>query len=174
MHLAYTTMPGRGDAGMLFFDLAKELTAQGARVAGLVQIDPRAPDSHPCDMDLRVLPDGPEIRVSQSLGAGSRGCRLDTGALEMAAAAVGRSVAAGADLLIVNKFGKLESQGRGLCGAIAEAIGRDIPVIVGVNDLNLEAFLDFSDGLATALLPRRDVLMGWVRHLADDRPVPVG
>ena len=167
MCLAYTTLPGRGDAGLLFSDLAAGLTARGRRVVGLVQAEARGPDRHPCDMDLRLVPGGRPIRISQSLGAGSRGCRLDAGALELAAVEVGRALARGADFLIVNKFGKLEAQGRGFAGVLAEALGAGIPAIVAVNDLNLEAFLDFTEGLATPLAPDRDVLLAWALGASD-------
>ncbi|GAA0305951.1 DUF2478 domain-containing protein [Rhodovulum strictum] len=162
MKLAYTMLPGRGDAGLLFHQLAQELTGRGISVAGLVQTEAAGPDRHPCDMYLRVLPGGTVYRISQSLGAGSRGCRLDADALEAAAFEVGRALSRGTELLIVNKFGKLEAQGRGFRTVIAEAIGNDVPVIVGVNDLNLEAFLDFTDGLGSAVLPRHQALLDWV------------
>ena len=42
--------------------------------------------------------------------------------------------------MIVNKFGKHEASGRGFRMVIAEAIERNIPVIVGVSALNLGDF----------------------------------
>lgn len=71
-------------------------------------------------------------------------------------------LAAGADVLIVNKFGKHEAEGRGFREAIAEALARDIPVLVGVNRLNLAAFEEFSGGLAVPLLPQEDALCAWI------------
>jgi len=165
MRLAYTMLPGRGDGGLMFSQLAEWLMTRGMRVTGLVQADTTGLDRHPCDMDLRVLPDGGVIRISQSLGAGSRGCRLDAGALECAAVEVSRTLSGGVDLLIVNKFGKLEAQGRGFANVIADALGEEIRVIVGVNDLNLEAFLDFTAGLATPLAPCREPLLAWATRM---------
>lgn len=79
------------------------------RATGLVQTEVPGSDRHPCDMGPRLLPGGRTIRISQSLGAGSRGCRLDAGALEFAAVKVGRTLSCGADHMIVNRFGKLEA-----------------------------------------------------------------
>ena len=70
------------------------LEGAGLRLAGTVQTNSENCDRGKCDMDLRVLPDGPSFRISQDLGAASRGCRLDAGALETAVVAVTGQVVA--------------------------------------------------------------------------------
>jgi hypothetical protein len=112
-------------------------------------------------MDVRVLPDGPILRISQDLGRASRGCRLDPAALETAVGLVSASMGPGSDLLIVNKFGKHEAQGRGFRTVIAEALSKGIPVLVGINTLNLPAFEEFAEGLATRLPPEPTALEIW-------------
>lgn len=67
----------------------------------------------------------------------------------------------GADLLIVNKFGKQEAQGRGLCPAISRAMEWGIPTLVCVNELNTPIFQTFSDGMAEALLPDLRSVRDW-------------
>ena len=63
--------------------LARTLVAQGLRLAGAVQTNLNRGADCACDMELTVLgTDAAPIRISQSLGAGSQGCRLDTDALE--------------------------------------------------------------------------------------------
>ena len=98
-----------------------------------------------CDMDVRVLPQGTTLRISQSLGRGARGCRLDADALETAVTLVDAALENGADCLIINKFGKQEANGRGFRNTIAEALVRELPVLVGLNGLNLEAFQTFAE-----------------------------
>ena len=56
---------------------------------------------------------------------------------------VATGLSSGADLLIVNKFGKHEAEGRGFRDVIAEAVAMDIPVLVGINALNRSAFESF-------------------------------
>ena len=68
----------------------------------------------------------------------------------------------GSDLLIVNKFGKHEAQGRGFRTVIAEALSKGIPVLVGINALNLSAFEEFAEGLATRLPPEPTALESWI------------
>lgn len=150
MKLAYVTAPGRGMTDDLIAGAVHLLEAHGVRLTGTVRAKPVEPGAHPCDMDLRVLPDGPRFRISQPLGAGSRGCRLDAEVIEAIAAAVEARLPT-ADLLIVNKFGKQEAHGRGLCPAIAKAIEIGIPVLVGVNQMTLPDFDAFSAGTAVHL-----------------------
>ncbi|GFE63267.1 hypothetical protein KIN_03410 [Litoreibacter roseus] len=153
---------GRGDTDLLLLEVSQRLTADGIRCAGTVQINTiRAAGS--CDMDVRVLPDGPTLRISQNLGSASRGCRLDPSSLEAAVGQVATVLEFGADLLIVNKFGKHEADGRGFRDVIAQAIGRDIPVLVGVNALNLEAFKAFAGPEASPLAPSAETICQWVK-----------
>ena len=161
MKIAYTMASGRGDMDLLLQRFADRLDAGGVRTCGAVQINTEGDDPHPCDMDVKVLPDGPVLRISQSLGRASRGCRLDASALETAVAHVAARLEQGADILIVNKFGKHEAEGRGFRGVIAEALSRDIPVVVGLNGLNRPDFLEFAQGLAHPLPPSLDDLERW-------------
>lgn len=162
MKLAYMAASGRGDTDLILFQLAYDLAARGLKVSGVVQINTDRIDGGACDMDVQVLPDGPVLRISQNLGRSSRGCRLDPAALESAVGLVSASLARGADVLIINKFGKHEVQGRGFREVIAEALAMDIPVVVGLNAMNSPDFEDFSGGLAVRLSPVRAALAKWI------------
>lgn len=162
MRMGYVVAPGRGDTDLLLAGVAEILLGEGVRLCGTVQFNTACEGEGPCDMDVRVLPDGPVIRISQSLGPGARGCRLDPGALETAIAACEASLEM-SDALIVNKFGKQEALGRGFRGLIAEAMGRGMPVLVGLNALNREAFEAFTGGAAEAVAPEAAVVLDWVR-----------
>jgi Protein of unknown function (DUF2478) len=169
MDIAYTMAPGRGDTDLLLHRLAQSLIAEGLRPVGTVQINTERNDAGPCDMDVKVLPDGPIVRISQSLGLGSRGCRLDPCALEVAVGCAAAELAKGADCLIVNKFGKHEVEGRGFRPLIAEAFALDIPVLVGLNGLNSRAFLAFIGGLGVRIEPCDDDLGEWARRAIGHR-----
>ena len=167
MKLAYTMAPGRGDTDLVLHALACSIIEQGHRPVGTVQINTES-DAGPCDMDVKILPDGGTIRISQTLGRSSRGCRLDPAALETAVGLVEAELFKGADCLIVNKFGKHEAEGRGFRPVIGEALAGDIPVLVGINRLNRDAFLDFVGGFATELEPELLVLEDWLRSAIND------
>ena len=162
IRFGYILSTQRGAADAALSELAARLHADGRTVAGLVQC--RAPDDsdHPCDMDLAVLPEGPQIAIAQQLGSGSRGCRLDPASLEDASAWVVRALDDGADALIINKFGAQECQGRGMCDAFAKAIEKGIPVLTAVNQLNHEGFLVYAGGMATRLEADTALLYDWM------------
>ncbi len=162
MRMGYVIAPGRGDTDLLLAFVAEQLLDAGLRLCGTVQINSACEGEGPCDMDVRVLPAGPVIRISQSLGTGARGCRLDPGALETAIAACEARLD-GADALIVNKFGKQEALGRGFRNLIAEVMGRGMPVLVGLNALNREAFETFTGGAAEAVDPDPDHITRWLQ-----------
>lgn len=168
MKLACTMAAGRGETDLLLAKVASDLAGRGLRCCGTVQINTECADAGPCDMDVRVLPDGPVLRISQNLGRGARGCRLDPAALETAAGLTAARLASGADILIVNKFGKHEAEGRGFRDPIARAIETGVPVLVGLNALNHPAFEAFTAGMATRLPQDPAALMDWVLGMTAD------
>lgn len=115
-----------------------------------------------CDMDVKVLPNGPTLRISETRGTEARGCRLDPNALETAVALTANALGTKPDLLIVNKFGKHEASGRGFRPVIADALGKDVPVLVGVNTLNQNAFSEFTSGCAELLRSDVNSVLNWV------------
>ena len=160
MSLAYTMMPGKGDMDLLLQQLAEALKARGVTCAGVVQSNVDCGPERKCDMDLTVLHSGEVLRISQSLGIGARGCRLDPDALEHAVAATAEALS-DADMLLVNKFGKHEAQGRGFRPLIGEAMALELPVLCGLNGANLPAFQEFTGGLAVEVAPDLEALTAW-------------
>ena len=159
--IAYTMTEGKGALDRLLADFADRLQARGLRACGIVQINTDCDTGDRCDMDVQVLPDGVRIRISQNLGRGSTGCRLDPAALESAVAAVAKTMEQDFDIFILNKFGKQEADGRGFRDLIATALDRGAAVIAGTNGLNTERFESFSGGLAQRVDPELDALMAW-------------
>ncbi|NJO54646.1 MAG: DUF2478 domain-containing protein [Bacteroidales bacterium] len=149
----------------LLADIAERLQRDGLRIAGLIQHSEPRQDRRRCDMTVRDLTSGRLIRISQDLGRDSHGCRLDTRALEDAAGLVENAVRAGADLLILNRFGKREAEGRGLSGALALAVDHDLPVLVGLNRFNAASWDAFAGDAALSLPLDGDIVLGWCRRM---------
>lgn len=170
MRIAFVPTAKRGQTDMLLTVVADTLLAEGRAVAGLVQYNTDCGDGK-CDMDVKVLPDGPMVRISQSLGPQARGCRLDAGALETAVGEIQAAMAGDTQIVILNKFGKHEAEGRGLRVVIAEAMERGIPVICGVNGLNREAFVDFTGGLAEEMTGDAASVLSWAREAIGETAV---
>lgn len=128
--------------------IASSLSAEGLRLAGLIQRDVARPGRSRCDMLLEDLATGEIVAISQDRGEGARGCRLDVEALMSAVARTSGALTRGPDLLIVNKFGKTECEGGGCRGLIVEAVERELPVLVAVPVGNLESWRLFAGEFA--------------------------
>lgn len=158
-------MPGKGDTDLLLAAFAGELEKSGKTVCGCVQSNRNTSNGERCDMFIRTLPTGDEFLISQSLGLGSRGCRLDQNALERAVASVEGSYTSTCEVVIINKFGKHEAEGRGFRDVIARALDDNLPVLVGLNRLNEKAFLEFAGGFQTPVEPKLNNLLAWLQSL---------
>ena len=172
MNIGFTMAPGRGDTDLILYAVARALIHRGLVPAGTAQINTERDDAGPCDMDVLVLPAGPKICISQNLGAGARGCRLNPAALENAVSLVQSRLPKSA-CLIVNKFGKHEAEGRGFRPVIADALEQGLPVLVGLNGLNAPAFEDFCGGMAQRLDPNPDAILTWLMRCIAHGPRPV-
>ncbi|MEM1288703.1 MAG: DUF2478 domain-containing protein [Pseudomonadota bacterium] len=154
--IAYTMLPGKGDPDRLFETLASRITKTGQTVVGCVQGKDASNG-----MSIRILPGGKELQISQNLGPGSDGCRMDQNALERAVATVEAAYTPSTDLLLINKFGKREAGGGGFRPLIGKALSDGVPVLVGLNDLNLEAFKAFAGGLDRRVDPNLAAMLAW-------------
>lgn len=157
--LGYVTGRERGEADAVLAEVAAQLRRDGVAVAGVVQLNEDFDPSRACHMDLHVLTGAEVVRISQNLGALSQGCRLDAAGLEQAVGLVAQALAAGPDLLIVNKFGKQEADGRGFRPLIGQAMAAGIPVLTAVNPGSQAAFDLFADGLAVRLTCSHDEIL---------------
>lgn len=164
MNLAYISTTGQGDTDLVLEKFANTLMADAVKTCGVVQVNSDRENCHKCDMDVIVLPDGPVIRISQSLGKDAKGCRLDPAALEGAVSEVETRLKGDVDILIINKFGKHEAGGRGFRDVIATACERDIPIIVGLSKLNVEAFTEFCGGVAIPVDAEIGALTKWYQN----------
>ena len=138
----------------------------GARVAGVLQYRVEARDCECHDVRLADIVSGAEIPIMQDLGAGATGCRVDTAAIAAAAGLISEAIAQAPDLLVLNRFGKLEAEGGGMIAELGQAVALGLPVVVCVPSRFREAWNGFAQGLDAQLRPRRDALDSWWAALA--------
>jgi nucleoside-triphosphatase THEP1 len=148
-----------GDA--LIAQCAAALVASGYRLGGVVQSNAHRGGRRRCDMYVKDLLGGDEIKISLDRGIEARGCRLDPDAFARIDAWVERAVLERVDLLIINKFGREEAHGRGLRPVIAEALIAEIPLLIRVSTRNLCDFLTFVEDSATRLRPDIEAIAAW-------------
>ncbi len=148
--------------------VAASLRSEGLRVGGVIQ-DNAA--SEVCGaMTLVDVITTVRFGISQDLGVCSTGCRLDPRGLAEAGVQLERVLDDDLDLLILNKFGRAESEGGGgLRNAFVRAIERGVPVLTAVRPPYTEAWALFHGGLACALPTDLDQVLAWCRRAAPKR-----
>jgi len=160
--LAAVLHSGEQAGDRLLTAIARGLVGRGVRVGGVIQSNPIRAGQCRCDMVLEELTGGAIIPISQNLGPHARGCRLDPVALEHVVGLVEASLDKPLDILILNKFGKQEAEGKGLRNAIALALEAGIPVLVGLNRANTAAWSEFSAGAGRMLQPDEAEIAVWL------------
>lgn len=132
--------------------VAINLIERGYRLAGLVQHNQPRPGRSRCDMILENIDGGELVPISQDRGPYARGCALDIAQLLRAMMLVQRSVEAGPDLVILNKFGKTESEGAGFRPLIAEVAAAGLPLLIAVPWRNIESWRLFAGELGEEIV----------------------
>ena len=138
---------------------AADLRARGVRAVGLVQVGHRVHDQP--RLDAVLVHSGERLQLLQDLGPLATGCRLDVGQLLSAGSQVAQAIDQGADLLIVNRFGKQESEGKGLSFLIERALSADIPVVIAVPRHRFDDWIRFAGGMSVKLNCDRASLEAW-------------
>jgi hypothetical protein len=138
---------------------AADLKARGCRVAGLVQTGHHCVDAP--KLSAMLVDTGEELQLFQDLGPCATGCRLDVGQLLDAGARVASAIDQGADLVIVNRFGRQEREGRGLSFLVERALSADIPVVIAVPSHRFADWIRFAGGMSVKLRCDRETLDAW-------------
>jgi hypothetical protein len=163
--VAAIVYPNEAYPDVIFEALVGRCRALGLSLAGVLQHQAFEGTDRRCDVLLEDLTSGHRIVLFEDRGSGARGCRLDESALAEAAARVEGSLERAPNLLILNKFGKVECEGGGLRDLIASAIGRGIPVVIGVPERNLDAWRSFAGEFAIELRDDAREVERWLEGL---------
>jgi len=148
------------DPDAVLRDFAADLNAQGFRAVGMVQAGQCADSS----LSAVLLHSGEKLLLAQDLDPAAHGCRLDLGRLQNAGERVADALAAGADLVIINRFGKRERDGKGLGFLIERAANADIPVVIAVSTHRFTDWVKFAGGMSVKLACDRSALDAWWRN----------
>jgi hypothetical protein len=160
--LAAVIYPKGAPVDALLREAVVLLQARGLHVAGVIQES--ADGGMGCELTaLRETDSGHVTSITENRGKGARGCKLDPCALADVAARLEECLEDNPDLLVINRFGKSEIEGRGLRSVLSEALLRGIPVLTAVREINAGAWADFHQGLAVDLPPQREALMEWAQ-----------
>lgn len=123
----------------LFAALVTEWRAGGTKVAGVLS-EPDGASDRTCTAGfLREINSGEAYQIHLETPPVGTSCDIDAAGVETA----GRDVLTDlepSDLVILSKFGKLETMGGGLARAFEAAIAADKPLLTTVSEKHLEAW----------------------------------
>lgn len=149
----------------IFSWIVNECRARKLVLAGVLQRPAFEEADKRCDVLLEDLASGHLTPLFEDRGAGATGCRLDVAALVEASMRVASSLENDPALLVLNKFGKVEAEGGGMCHLMAKALERGIPAIIGVPSRNLDIWRRFAGEFSVELSEDTDEIRKWLRQL---------
>ena len=159
---------GKTDA--ILDEIIRQFQNEGYHLSGLRQ-RVLADCSTGCGIRLQEILSGNFYKITQDLGAGSTSCNIDIGAVEQLALAQCNELDDSVDLVIVNRFGKRESEGGGFCPLIEKAVDLGIPVLTVVKEDWLPAWLAYGGECVSTLRSDKTDVSDWCQRLL---PVLVG
>ncbi len=165
---------GEGDdPNRVVAEFAEELARRGHRLGGAIQIA-AGPQECECRETLVLdLETGERMSILQDLGRHSQSCRIDPAALAAVGQLISRAIARDPELLFINRFGKLEAEGKGVFAEIGEAAAAGVPTLVCVSARYLDQWRRFTFGLDEELACSADSLRLWWREISALRAVGV-
>jgi hypothetical protein len=149
------------DVDAILHRVAGQLRDAGIHVHGLISHNLPDPRSQRCIMYVENLADGARFRISQDLGPDATGCRLDPDGLARACVAARSSLGPDTEFVILNRFGRAESEGGGVRGIIEDCLAAGIPLLIAVREAYDEAWQGFHGGLADRLPNDEAAVAGW-------------
>jgi molybdate transport system ATP-binding protein len=143
-----------------------QLRSLGLSIGGVIQRS--SGDRGRCAASIHVvdLRSGETFDIWESRGACARGCRLDERGLMDAEPSIMGAIADGVDLIVINRFGRAESLGRGLAACFAAAMEAGLPVLTAVRAPYGDAWRSFQGGLAQELPSEASAVVDWSMRAA--------
>lgn len=100
-------------------------------------------------------------RITQDRGREARGCKLDARGLASIAHCIDDAIGDRVDLIVINRFGRAESEGGGLLSCISEAVCAGIPVLTAVREPYVASWREFHGELGRELPPCIETILEW-------------
>lgn len=161
IHAAAIVHDGGKTGDMLLVRVLSLLRQQGFNLRGLITWRGKDPAGK-LPMLIRDIHTDIVYPISQALGAGSKSCSLDPGALSSASHVLQKALLEQPDLVLINRFGSMEANGRGFASDILNLLVAEIPVLTVVSEQYQQQWQEFT-GNAGQLLPLdSEVIFQWV------------
>ena len=153
------------DIDALLLGVCDELRLRGVRVGGVLQSSFGRPGQCASSVLVTDLRTGDSFNIWSDRGTGARGCRLDENGLFEAEPVIRQAIADRVDLLVINRFGRAESLGRGLLGCFVSALEAGVPLLTAVRAPYDQGWREFHGGLGRELAADPAAALAWVGRL---------
>jgi len=150
------------DPDAILRDFAASLNAQGFRAVGMVQAGQCADSS----LSAVLVHSGEKLLLAKDFDPSASGCSLDIERLQAAGARIADALQSGADIVIINRFGKRERDGKGLAYLIERARDAGIPLVIAVSSNHFADWVKFAGGTSAKLACERSALDMWWRNVS--------
>ncbi len=150
------------DIQKLLARFAERRIGEGLRVAGVIEEPAGGVDCGICNsLVLRDTAGSTIIPITQNLGSGSSACKLDSSGLAAGCQAVVAAIEAGADVVVLSKYGKIEAEGGGLLDAFRAAADAGLPCLTGVKPSFSGFFEEYAGGYSQWIEANDDAIEAW-------------
>jgi hypothetical protein len=146
---------------LVLSEFVKDLQTSGKRVAGMLQLGRQADAHRDHAIQVTLLLQKKDMTLGHRVLPQPVCCGIETQSLHDLADALTADIRSGADVVVINRFGKLEVEGGGFVEAIAAAAALDIPVIVAVPESNFRSWIAYSGGMSVKLGCNRRNIESW-------------
>lgn len=153
---------GSCDVDALLAEVAEAQRSRGRRVRGLLMAPAASGGDCLVEMVLVDVDKRDGYLVSQPLGRDSKACRADPQGFARASMVLRSAAAEEPDLVVCNRFGKLEAEGGGFSAELLEILSRDIPLLTVVSHHLVDDWQRFTGGEAQLLPPTRAAVDAWL------------
>lgn len=138
------------------------------RIAGVIAESHGLPDRKCTAGYLRSIISGARFPIFQVLGPGADACHLEGDGAATASVAVEKDIAAGCDIVLLSKFGKLEAAGKGLADAFLAAIAAEKPILTSVSPAFEPAWIEFASPLFVTLSADPSQVEAWWQSIRSE------
>ncbi len=154
----------------LLAGLVAEWRAAGTKIAGVIGEPHGLPDRNCGAGILRDIASGKPYPMYLETAPSHTSCHIDAKGVARASAVLLDQIAT-SDLVVLNKFGKLETTRKGLAPVFEAALAAGKPLLTTVSELHRDAWLAYAPG-AIVLPADKAALQNWWRAARIDARGP--
>lgn len=153
-------------ADEFLYAFIQDLQSQNKNILGVIQAHPEVSYAYGSQMGIVDLSTGAYISIAQDLGKHNTSCCIDAEAISNSSRILQAARMQAPDLIIVNRFGKLEAEGSGFADEMLEIMSENTPLLTVVAERFLPMWREFTGGLATEILPDSAALHEWFKSIS--------